>query len=694
MRAWFPRAWRRRRAWLGAIVGVIGAIAGLLALDRLHPPNLARLSDTSVVVRDSRGGTLRAFLASDGHWRLPASVADVSPRLIDMLIAYEDKRFRWHPGVDPLAVLRAAGQAVMHGRVVSGASTLTMQVARLLEPRPRTFGAKLIEMARAVQLELHHGKDDILGMYLTLAPYGGNLAGARAASLAYFDKEPLELTDGEVALLAALPQSPSRLRPDRHHARAVAARDKVLTRAVERLGATAAAEAREQPVPAVRQRLPMDAPHLADRLRKDITGGPVDTTIDADLQRAMQSLVLRQQADLGRRAGIAVLAVENASRSVLAYVGGGAYFDEIRRGQIDMVRATRSPGSTLKPFVYAMAFDDGVLHPDTVINDTPTRFGDYAPTNFNHGFLGEVPARVALQQSLNVPAVAVLDRVGAARFAGALGDLGVPLTLPRSHGRDQAPGLPVVLGGVGLSLEKLVTLYAGLANDGAVAPLRLRQADPMPARDAPRLVGPEAARAVARILADAPPPEGVAAFAADRRRIAFKTGTSYGFRDAWAVGFSPRYTVGVWVGRPDGTPSPDHWGRNTAAPLLFRMFDLLPLEPRVDPEPEVAAELPPALKRLALRGETQRPLSARRSEPRLRILFPAEESAISPHEGKVAMKVAGGRLPLTWLIDGRPVQAPQGRRDLFWPAPADGFTRLTVVDADGVSATVAFRVVP
>jgi penicillin-binding protein 1C len=339
-----------------------------------------------------------------------------------------------------------------------------------------------------------------------------------------------------------------------------------------------------------------------------------------------------------------------------------------------------------------MGFDDGVLVPDTVINDAPTRFGDYAPVNFNKGYMGEVTARTALQQSLNIPAVAVLDRVGATRFAQALSDVGAPLTLPRLEHRG-APGLPIVLGGVGLSLEKLVTLYAGLADDGRVAPLRLRAGDPRPDQQAPRLVGPEAAAMVARILADTPPPDGVAAFAAERRRIAFKTGTSYGFRDAWAVGFSGRYTVGVWVGRPDGTPSPDHWGHNTAAPLLFRLFDLLPAEPSVEPEPEVAAELPATMKRLALRSEAQRPLSARRGERPLRILFPAEDSTINPHDGRLPLKVAGGRMPLTWLIDGRPLDAPAGRRDLFWPPGSDGFKRLTVIDAEGASASVEFRVV-
>ena len=683
------------RKWQWAVAALATLAAGAVALDRLFPPNLSKLADTSTVVRDGQGRMLRAYLARDGHWRLPATTAEVSPRLIELLIAYEDKRFRFHPGVDPIALARAVGQAVVHGHAVSGASTLTMQVARLLAPRPRTVGNKLIEMARAVQLELRHSKDEILSMYLTLAPYGGNLAGVRSAALAYFDKQPAELTDGEAALLVALPQSPSRLRPDRHQARAAAGREKVLVRlaGTGHLSATAFAEAREQPVPGVRQPLPFDAPHLADRLRRGATG-PVVTTIDGELQRSVQSMLRRAQMDFGRHATVAALIVETQDRRVRAYVGGGSYFDEPRRGQIDMVRGLRSPGSTLKPFVYAIGFDDGVLLPDTVINDAPTRFGDYAPVNFNKGYMGEVTARTALQQSLNIPAVAVLDRVGAARFAAALAEVGAPMKLPREARNSRSPGLPIVLGGVGMTLEKLVTLFAGLADDGRVAPLRLRADDPRPGDDAPRLVNPEAARMVARILADTPPPDGVAGFAPERRRIAFKTGTSYGFRDAWAIGFSGRYTIGVWAGRPDGTPSPDQWGRNTAAPLLFRLFDLLPPEPQVEPEPEPIVELPPALRRLALRDEAQRPLSARRAERPLKILFPAEDSAISPHDGQVPLKVAGGKLPLTWLLDGKPVSAPPARRDLFWSPRAEGFTRLTVIDAEGASATVEFRILP
>jgi penicillin-binding protein 1C len=684
---------RRPSAWhVGLLLG--GLVLSLaVLLDRLLPPRLDRLADVSTVVRDTQGNVLRAFLAADGHWRLPAKAAEISPRLVELLIRIEDKRFRSHPGVDPLALARALAQWAQHGRPVSGASTLTMQTARLLEPRPRTLAAKLIEMLRALQLERRYTKDKILDIYLTLAPYGGNLAGARAASLAYFDKEPRELSDAEAALLVALPQSPSRLRPDRHLDRAIWARDKVLLRAG--LPAALLAEARAEAVPGLRQRLPLAAPHLAERLRRQARQLPViDSTIDGALQQAIEAIARRLQGELGRQTAVALLVVENGARAVRAYVAGASYFDEPRRGQVDLVRAQRSPGSTLKPFVYALAFDDGVLHPDTVVPDVPTRFGDYAPVNFDRRFMGEVTAREALIHSLNVPAVAVLERIGASRFTTALDEVGVRLKLPPQRGAGEPPGLPIVLGGAGLSLEQLVTLYVGLANDGTVVPLRLTAAAPPP-QEEPRLVGPSAARQVAAILAQVPPPDGIAAGGSGRRPIAYKTGTSYGFRDAWAIGFTPRYTVGVWIGRADGTPSPDHWGRQTAAPLLFRVFDLLPAEPRAEPIELRSPDLPPNLRRLALRAEAQVPLSARRTPDRpLKILFPAEDSAVGPHDGRIPLRVAGGRLPLSWLIDDRPLAAPTSRRELFWAPDDDGYTKLTVIDATGSSATVVFRVGP
>ncbi|MDH3476106.1 MAG: transglycosylase domain-containing protein, partial [Rhodospirillales bacterium] len=382
--------------------GLLLALAGAaVALDRVFPPELSRLGGTSTLVLDSQGRLLRAFTTADGAWRLATVPAQVDPLYLAMLEAYEDRRFRYHPGVDPLAVLRAAGQALRAGRVVSGASTLTMQTARLLEPRPRGLWAKLVEAARALQLEARYGKDRVLGFYLTLAPFGGNLEGLRAASLAYLGKEPVRLTPGEAALLVALPQSPSRLRPDRFPAAARAARDKVLA-VMERRGllsAHQAAEAREEPVPRRRRDLPFHAPHLARRLASG--GAPVlRTTIDGDLQRALERLAALEMHLLQPRASLAALVVENGSGRVLAYLGSADFFDSARAGQVDMVRAVRSPGSALKPFIYGMAFDELLVHPETIVADLPTRFGDYRPENFQRSYHGEVTVREALQRSL------------------------------------------------------------------------------------------------------------------------------------------------------------------------------------------------------------------------------------------------------------------------------------------------------
>lgn len=542
---------RRRIVALGA-GGLVALAVLVFAADRLFPPDLTRWRDRSTLVTDASGEVLRAFISDDGAWRLPMTADEANATYLAMLVAYEDHRFYCHPGVDPLALARALWQAARHGRVVSGGSTLTMQVARLLEPRPRTVGAKLVEMLRAFQLEERFSKREILGMYLTLAPFGGNLEGARAASLAYFGRAPSALTPGQAALLVTLPQSPTKRRPDLAPAAAQAGRDGLLRRMAARgiLTRQVAHEAMSERVPTERRPLPFLAPHLADRLRRtQPTGSVIASTVDAGLQRRVETLVRDARAALEPEAEVAVLVVDVANRRARAYVGGsftGPF------GQVDMVAAPRSPGSALKPFLYGMGFEALPLHPETRINDAPAVFGDYAPRNFDGGFHGLVTVREALQQSLNVPAVKVLDRVGPARFLARLREVGAQVSLPRP---DAAPGLPLALGGVGISLADLTNLYADLADRGRALPLALTL--PVPGNRAVaerRLLSPVAAWYVADILAETPRPDGRAAIGG--RWLAYKTGTSYGFRDAWAVGFTGGQAVGVWVGRPDGTPVP------------------------------------------------------------------------------------------------------------------------------------------
>jgi len=663
----------------------------------LSPPNLDRDERISTLVLARDGSILRGFLSADGKWRLRTTVDDVDPLYRRMLIATEDQRFESHLGVDPLAVLRAAGQWLGHGRVVSGASTLTMQAVRLLERRPRTLSAKIAESGEALALERRLDKNRILGIYLTLAPFGGNLEGVRAASLAYFGKEPTHLTAAEAALLVAIPRSPERLRPDRHPEAARQARDAVLSRmAVEGVIAERArAEASDEPVPHLRDPLPFHALHLAKTLHDADPAAPMmRTTIDPLLQNQVEALLHREAAALDPQMTLAAIVVDNRERQIVAYVGNADFMAGARHGTVDMARAIRSPGSALKPFIYAMAFDRLIIHPETILDDQPRHFGDYAPGDFDGQFHGEVTAREALQYSLNVPAVAVLDRLGPTRFVAALAAAGIRLKLPQPTSE---PGLAVALGGDGISLVDLTTLYVALSHDGVVAPLRTLQGA-APEREA-AIFGPVAAWYVNDILRSAPPPPGMLPADLRRaRRLAFKTGTSYGFRDAWAVGYDSEITIAVWAGRPDGTPVPGISGRTTAAPVVFKIADLLgPAIARsgLKPPPPGALllarrNLPPGLQRLDP-GPAE---NAGRDPGGPKILYPPDGATVEWHGEEVPLEASGGRGPLRWLADGRPLPQGDPRRELYWNPAGVGFAQLTVIDAAGRSAHATVRLEP
>jgi penicillin-binding protein 1C len=663
----------------------------------LGPAPLGQNLEFSKQVLDRNGKLLRAYATRDGAWRLPARVADVDPRFFDVLFAYEDKRFYTHHGVDPLAVMRAGLQFATSGHLRSGASTLTMQVARLIEGRhPRDLLGKLRQMVRAVEMERVLTKARILSLYLELAPYGGNIEGIRAASLVYFGKEPRHLTLAEAALLVALPQSPEPRRPDRYADVARSARDRVLDRfaASGKVPSDEIALAKAEPVPTVRRPMPMLAPHAADQaLLRLPAGREIRLTIDAALQKKLEELARERlrglAATLGPNVSLAIFAADNATGQVLAELGSPAYFDARRAGQVDMTQALRSPGSTLKPFIYGLGFEDGFIHPETLIEDRPASYGGYAPKDFDFGFKGTVSVRDALQMSLNVPAIAVLDRVGPARLAARLMQAGATLTLPDG----QAPGLAIGLGGVGIKLRDLVMLYSGIARLGLAIPLtECMDAIPQQAR---RLMQPLAAWYVSNVLLGSPPPEnGVAG------RIAFKTGTSYGYRDAWSVGFDGKYTIGIWVGRPDGAPVPGLIGRQAAAPILFDAFARIggttPLpRPPAGVLSAANAKLPPPLRHFQpgrLAGAT--------SSPPLRIMFPPDGARLdlSETQGRpdsVALKVTGAVAPLTILVDGIPVTNEGkngGSGALFFHPPGPGFSRVTVTDATGASDSIVVRV--
>ncbi len=680
--------------WRKRLLAAIGAVVALVLLDRLFPPDLTRYRDTSVLVVDRDGVLLRPFTTKDGMWRLAAGTGEVDQSYLAMLTAIEDHRFYHHPGVDPLALARASWQMLRVGHVVSGGSTLTMQVARLLMPHRHNLIGKVDDIVRALQLEERFSKDEILSMYLTLAPFGGNIEGVRAASLIYFDREPARLSTAESALLVALPQRPTQLRPDRFPDRSRQAELKILRRLGEReiLSSTDLAEAEEALPHLERHALPFLAPHLGDRLK--YAGRPVRTTIDATLQRASEQLAARELPWFGDAANMAAVVVDNRDGSVLAYLGGGRYFDT--NGQVDLAQARRSPGSTLKPFIYGTAFDDLIVLPDTMIEDRPMRFADYAPQNFDRWFHGDVTVREALQQSYNLPAIELLDRIGPARLAAKLRQAGAVLTFPSRQG---TPGLPLALGGVGISLADLTMLYAGIAHGGEVRALRYLANEPNGA-PAP-IMERRGAWLVTNILRDSPLPNGLAVPVLSRseRPIAYKTGTSYGFRDAWAIGFTPSYTVGVWVGRVEGTPRPGSYGRNTAAPLLFKLFDLLPAEtrePKAPPDGVADAgssDLPPGLRHFTRASHLAEDFS---DDARPRILFPPDGAVIelahhSAETGPLSLQAEGGAPPYSWAVNGLPLPTQLHRSSAQWQPDGLGFVHVTVTDARNRIASADVR---
>jgi len=683
-------AWQRwHMRVLTGLCALAAALVLLVGLDLLFPPDLSRARDTATLVLDRRGAVLRGFPAIDGAWRLGAPPEAVSPAYLAMLTGYEDRRFPWHPGVDPLALLRAAGQMLWHGRVVSGGSTLTMQVARLLEPSDRTLVTKLREMARALQLEARLSKREILTLYLTLAPFGGNIEGVRAASLFWFGREPAHLTPGQAALLVALPQSPTRRRPDADPAAARAGRDQVLARVGGRglLTGHRLAEALAEPLPTARRPLPFLAPHLAERLRRETGagGGEIRTTLDATLQAAVEAVAAEARRGLEPRAEVAVLVLEQATGAVAAYVGGS--FDG-PAGQVDMVRAVRSPGSTLKPFIYGLGFETLPLHPESWIDDRPMAFGGWQPRNFDDRYRGTLSVRRALQWSVNVPAVAVLAALGPTRLLARLEAAGARLHLPDPAA---GPGLPLALGGVGISLEDLTGLYAALARGGRGPAVQML---PGPAVPRGRLLSERAAWYVADILAGAPRPDGRAPGGLAGRVLAYKTGTSYGFRDAWSVGFNGSHTIGVWVGRPDGTPRPGSLGRDVAAPILFRIADLLPDTP-LPPAPAGALVVQPGDPVPAgLRHFGRAADRVDRTAP-LQIAFPPDgarlDLAAGGGFGALPLEAMGGRAPLRWLVNGLPVAADHRGR-AHWQPDGPGFVDITLLDAAGQRVTAQVRV--
>ena len=686
--------WRTARCLLGLIGGLTIALlmALMLAESALGPPPLEAADDTSAIVVDRDNRLLRAFTTKLGRWRLPIDETQVDPRYIAMLLAYEDKYFYQHRGFDPVAATRILKQLVTSGGIRSGASTITMQVARLLEGRhDRTGSGKLKQIVRAMQLEERLSKAEILRIYLEIAPFGGNLEGVRAASLAYFGKEPVRLSIGEAALLVALPQAPGLRRPDLYPDAARKARDVVLDRMLEHgvLNRAEIDHARTERVPTARRPFPQLAAHLAE---SEIAAVPDKIihrlSLHAGLQSKLEALASEHAGKLGPRLSVAILALDHTTGEVLAHVGSAGYLDETRFGAIDMARAIRSPGSTLKPFVYGLGFETGLIHPRTLIEDKPARFGAYVPKNFDNEFHGTVSIAEALQKSLNIPAVKVLSEVGPTRLLNRMKGAGAHVELPE----DTVPSLAVALGGIGLTLEDLAALYAGLARGGEAIAVTNYPIDTDALRRplaAARLLDPIAAWYTASILRGTAPPRN-----AKGGQIAYKTGTSYGYRDAWAVGFDGRTTIAVWVGRPDAVSTAGLTGISAAAPILFDAFARLdgqraPFAKAPDGAlvPD-GAPLPPPLRIF----RTDRPLDdigEPYAAPPVAIAFPPDKAELNLAESSsgasqpIVLKADGGVLPLTWLVDGAPIASVPHRRDAAFVPAGRGIHTVAVIDAAG-----------
>ncbi|ASR10919.1 penicillin-binding protein 1C (plasmid) [Rhizobium leguminosarum bv. viciae] len=685
---------RRHKFAIGLAAGIILAGAALFALDaadKAFPPPLDRANAVSAEVLDADGQLLRAFATSEGRWRLKTTVPEVDPQFLRMLIAYEDQRFYDHGGIDPWALGRAAAQLVGNGRIVSGASTLSMQVARLIEPREgRSLSAKLLQLVRAVQIERRLSKEEILDLYLTHAPYGGNLEGVRAASLAYFGKEPRRLTVAEAALLVALPQLPERRRPDRNLKAAEAARKRVLDRVAvaEAVGDGEAERAEGVAIPARRMQLPALAAHVAEAaLRNEPTVLKHQTTLKKQVQQGLEAVARAAAMKLGPKLSLAMVMADAQTGAIVGEVGSADYFDASRSGWIDMTRVNRSPGSTLKPFIYGLAFEQGLVSQETIIEDRPADFFGYRPRNFDMSYQGDVTVREALQLSLNVPAVKLLDAVGPSRLMVRFRRAEVHPVLPPN----EAPGLAIGLGGVGITLKDLVQLYTALANRGQ--PVRLGDGvTGAPAKlDGEPLLEPVAVWNVADILSGVIPPAG-----APQRGIAYKTGTSYGYRDAWSVGYDGHYVLGVWVGRPDNSAVPGLTGYGTAAPILFEGFAKSGIATTPLPRPPAGAvriaqsELPISQRRFALNASG---LLASGREAAPQIIYPPEGAHVDLGAGEgelsaLMLKLQGGRAPFRWLANGKPLPDLSRRRTQQWLPDGGGYSKLTVIDSAGRAASV------
>jgi len=528
----------------------------------------------SQIVTDDKGNVIHAFLSEDDKWRMMTEMDEISPLLRKALIYKEDKYFYYHFGVNPVAIVRAAFNNALHLQKTSGASTITMQVARMLYPKKRTYGNKIIEMFQSVQLEMKFSKEEILRLYLNLAPYGGNVEGVKSASLLYYGRMPSVLSLAQVVTLTIIPNRPTSLKPGKNEKYLITERNKWLRRMGDDhlFSEKEIADAMNEPADMHRNEAPQDAPHFSLRMKNDFPANPIiKTNLKKNLQEKVEAIAYNHSKRLKVQNvnNAAVIVVENKTHHVVAYVGSSDFSDKEHSGQVDGVSALRSPGSTLKPLAYAIAMDKGLVTPKKTIEDVPVNFDGYTPENFNSKFNGVVTMEKALAFSLNVPAVKILDDITIPEFIGKLKQADFESAVQN----EKKLGLSVILGGCGVKLEELAGLFSCFANEGKFSPLKFSREDTSSAFV--RIVSPASAYMVSEILTQLTRPDLPNNYQSSMHvpKIAWKTGTSYSRRDAWSIGYNKKCTVAVWVGNFNGEGVPELTGADMATPLLFDIFN-------------------------------------------------------------------------------------------------------------------------
>ena len=664
---------KRVLKWLGLLVAAF--LIFVILIDIFYPISLQKAKDVSKELLSSDEKWLYVTLNSTQKWRFSPNLQKIDPLYLKMLLNYEDKRFFSHFGVDVLSLIRASYQLVKSGRIVSGASTITMQVAKLLEPRERTFGAKIIDIIRALELEFHYSKKEILKAYLTLAPYGGNIEGVVAASWRYFGKNPSSLSPAEAALLVAMPKNPQMYMPNRHPKMAKIARNRVLKRALENriIGKRLYLQAINEPVTIRLHRFPRMAAHISHKLLKGQKR--VKSTLDYTLQKQIETWAKMRGKQLPKGATFALLVVENSSAKIRAYIGSYDMFNPNFAGFIDMSSKIRSPGSALKPFIYELGFRKHLIHPQTIILDKEVFFGSYHPHNYSKKFHGEVTIAYALQNSLNIPAVKVLYRIGVNEFVDSLKQYIKDFYIPK-----KVASLPIALGGLGVTLQNMVRGYVALANGGAARDLQIVEKSGFK-------VGNKQQKSV--ILTDAilrevvPPPQYKRFF----KKIAFKTGTSYGFRDFWSIGFSKDYTIGVWVGRPDGKPVIKASAREIATPIMFEVFNIVEALKGLgkwDYESSIYKTPAPKVLKYFDKNLAQ--------SKKIKFLYPKDGSkymSAGCHKAVVKIAIDNAKKPIYWYIDGKLIEFNDTKFQLQF---TKGAHTITAIDSQANSISSNFWV--